>query len=151
MLPFQNLEFFRPNLRCYNIKSLLKWFPIGLTTLEQFNFFGHPVIMCHHMSSHVITCHHMSSHVILSSHVITCHHMSSHVITCNHVSSCVVTCHHPWIFWKQDFELWVVGDDQDMYQHIWGDFWSMRPLLSMWSLGAKKSKKIQTLKKEDRA
>ena len=48
-------------------------------------------------------------------------------------------------FWKIDFELWVGGHGQDMYEQLEGGFGSINPLLPMWGLGAKngpKSKKL---------
>ena len=59
---------------------------------------------------------------------------------------------HPWKFRKQYFELWVESDDLDMCQVpiFWGGFWSitMRQLLPMWGLGAKRPKKFKSEQKE---
>ena len=40
-------------------------------------------------------------------------------------------------FWKIDFELWVGGHGQDMYQQLEGGFGPINPMLPMWGLGAK--------------
>ena len=47
--------------------------------------------------------------------------------------------------WKHDFDLWVGGDGLKMYQQLEGGFGSMRAILTMWGLGAKKGQKLKSL------
>ena len=45
--------------------------------------------------------------------------------------------------WKHDFDLWVEGDDLDMYQQHEGGFESMHAILPMWGIRAKNGSKTE--------